>query len=448
MLTASQIFSAQVPRYTSYPTAPHFHPGITGRTYREWLERLPADAPVSLYLHVPFCDTLCWFCACHTTVVNNYSPVRDYVELLLTEIAAVTAILGRRQPVNHIHFGGGSPTLLSDGDMRRLMDRLREGFAVGASAEVAIEIDPRGFTEQHARTLAACGVTRASIGLQDCDPKVQQAINRLQSPQELRDCVDRLRGNGISRLNLDLVYGLPHQTADGLKRNLDLAVELAPGRMAIFGYAHVPSFKKHQALIAESALPDTEARLMLARQAERHLAASGYDAIGLDHFARPDDELAKAARAGTLRRNFQGYTTDTAVALLGFGASSISALPQGYVQNIATTTSYRTAICSRFLPVAKGIALTDDDRLRRHVIEQVMCYLKIDLGAACLRHGREVRALDWALPLLGDLVAAGAVTLDGRVIRVSPDQRPAARLVSAIFDDYLGRGTARHSRSA
>ena len=295
-MTALQLLAARVPRYTSYPTAPHFSHAVQGPLYQSWLETLPAETPISLYLHIPFCDTLCWFCACHTTVVNNYAPVEEYCRLLQSEIEAVATLIGRRQPVTHIHWGGGSPTLLDGADMRQLTALLHERFDVAPTAEIAVEIDPRGFDARLARTLADCGVTRASIGLQDCDPKVQRAINRIQTDDELRNAVSLLRRNGIGRINLDLVYGLPYQTSTGLDRNIDIALALEPSRVALFGYAHVPSFKKHQALIPEEALPDTEARFALAQLAEKRLLAAGFEPVGLDHFARPDDDMAIAAR--------------------------------------------------------------------------------------------------------------------------------------------------------
>lgn len=448
MLTTSEIFSARVPRYTSYPTAPHFRPGFSDATYREWLAGLPAGAPLSLYIHIPFCDTLCWFCACHTTVVNNYAPVRDYCTLLLLEISAIAAALPRRHPVSHIHWGGGSPTLLADTDMRQLDTAIRTQFDVIQDAEVAVEIDPRGFDAARAATLAACGVTRASIGLQDCDPKVQRAINRIQPDEDLGRTTYLLRERGIANINLDLVYGLPYQTEDSFARNLDLALWLDPQRIAIFGYAHVPSFKKHQALIAESTLPDVDLRRRLAQQAEYTLRASGYDAIGLDHFAHRDDSLAMAARNGTLRRNFQGYTSDTATALIGIGASAIGSTPQGYVQNFSAVPAYRARLKSGRLPVTKGIALTDDDRLRRHVIEQIMCFLSVDLRMCCEQFGRKANALDNILPSLQPLLECGALSVADRLITIDPNCRPATRLACAAFDAYLQGSQTQHAISA
>jgi oxygen-independent coproporphyrinogen-3 oxidase len=374
--------------------------------------------------------------------------VRDYCDLVQNEIAAVAGALSHRHRISHIHWGGGSPTMLADSDMRRLDETIRMHFDVTGDAEIAVEIDPRGFDKTRATTLAGCGVTRASIGLQDCDPKVQRAINRIQPAEDLERTTGLLRERGITSLNLDMVYGLPYQTPDSFSRNLDLALSLQPQRIAIFGYAHVPSFKKHQALIPQSALPDVELRLRLARQAECTLCAAGYEAIGLDHFARPQDRLAIAARTGTLRRNFQGYTSDTATSLIGIGASAIGAMPQGYVQNAASVSEYRTRLGSGRLPVVKGIAITDEDRLRRHVIEQIMCYLRVDLGASCQAFGLEQDALDWALARMQSLEECGALLITGRVITIQRDHRPAARLACAVFDAYLQDGPARHAISA
>ena len=448
VMTPLQIYSAHVPRYTSYPTAPHFHGGVNGAAYGEWLAALAPGTPLSLYLHIPFCDTLCWFCACHTTVVNNYGPVRDYVERLEHEIRLTGGMLTGRHPVSHIHFGGGSPTMLAREDMLRLNRLLRDTFDVAAGAEMAIEIDPRGFGAEQADTLAEAGVTRASIGVQDCDPKVQQAINRLQSPWDLRNAASLLRGRGIDRLNLDLVYGLPYQTLMGLERNLELAVDLQPSRMALFGYAHVPFFKKHQALIPEKALPGVEERLAMLTFAEGCLTGNGYQPVGLDHFALGGDELAIAAERRILHRNFQGYTADAAPALLGFGASAISALPQGYVQNQVNTALYRRTLDANRLPVAKGIVLSDEDRLRRDVIEQIMCYLDVDLGAASQSHGRDADALDNVLALTRPLRECGAVQVEGRRITVARTQKAAARILASLFDTYLQTGMGKHSLSA
>jgi oxygen-independent coproporphyrinogen-3 oxidase len=448
MLKQTDIFAAQVPRYTSYPTAPHFGPEIGGDTYAQWLEALEPGTPLSLYVHVPFCDTLCWFCACHTTVVNNYAPVRDYCDFLIQELELVSRHLHGRHPVTHIHWCGGSPTLLSDRDMRRLDEAVRTRFDVSANAEFAIEIDPRGFKESMAATLAACGVTRASIGIQDCSPKVQRAINRVQSDEEIGATIAWLRQHGINQLNLDLVYGLPHQTAEGLDRNLDLAMWLHPDRIALFGYAHVPHFKKHQALISEAALPDISARMALSTQAAATLCEHGYRAVGIDHFDLPHDPMAVALDNRSLRRNFQGYTTDTAPALIALGASAIGFLPQGYLQNLTATPAWRDAIGGGRLATAKGRALTVEDRLRRAVIDEIVYFLDADITDICHRHVFPAGHLDSCLARLQPLAAQDYVTLTGRKLTVHPLYRQAARLAAACFDAYLTPQAKQHAVTA
>jgi len=436
MRNPEEIFAARVPRYTSYPTAPHFHAGIDAAAYGRWLKALDPAAPLSLYVHIPFCDTLCWFCGCHTKVVNTYSPLGGYLDVLLREIELVAAALGARRRVTHIHWGGGSPTMLRPGDMHRLAAALRERFDVAPDAEFAVEIDPRGFAAGLSRTLAAIGVTRASVGVQDFDPDVQRAINRLQDFETTANCVRLLRSDGIERLSVDLIYGLPHQTVAGLSRTIEQVLALAPDRLAVFGYAHVPGFKKHQKLIPESALPDLRARFAQAEAARAQLVAAGYEPVGLDHFARHDDPMAIARRNGTLARNFQGYTTDTAPALIGFGASAIGSLPQGYVQNFTEVPAWRAALQCGELPVWRGIALSEEDRIRREVIGKLMCDLEVDLAAVAGGRGPGMFAAN--LAALQPMASDGLVVIDGTHIRVPEAWRAAVRVVCAAFDSYLG----------
>ena len=440
-----ELLSVPVPRYTSYPTAPHFHTSIDAAQYREWLGALPADKPLSLYFHIPFCDTLCWFCGCHMTVVNGYAPVREYRALLLKEIELVAATLGKRHKVCHIHWGGGSPTILTVDDIARLNEQTRDNFDVLPQADFAVEIDPRGFTQSTVDALQSAGVTRASLGLQDFDPAGQRAINRIQSGEETSHAVKLLRDAGISSLNLDLVYGLPHQTLESWKNTLDFAISLNPDRFAIFGYAHVPQFKKHQALIPEKALPNIELRFRLAEFAHNTLCAHGYVAVGLDHFARPDDALARAASTGDVSRNFQGYTTDTAPILIGMGVSSIGSLPQGYVQNVTGVPAYRDAITAGNLPVKRGFALKDGDRMRRDIIERLMCDLTVDLDEVAARHHQPLADFSAAMKALTPLIQLGAVTISGATIIVAPSWRSVVRLVCAAFDQYLPQYPVRHS---
>ena len=433
-------YDRPVPRYTSYPTAPHFHVGVGADDYQRWLAELPRDARLSLYLHVPFCQELCWYCGCHTTVARRYQPIAEYRDLLLRELDLVGATLGGRRPVGQIHFGGGTPTMLAPRDLRTLGERVHRRFEVRADAEVAVEIDPRRLERATIEALAAIGVNRASLGVQDVNPEVQRAINRWQPFAVVERAVDGLRAAGIRGVNLDLMYGLPHQTEACVLRTVEAALRLTPERVALFGYAHVPWMKRHQRLIDEAALPAAHERSAQLELAAARLSDAGYVAIGLDHFARPDDGLAIALREGRLHRNFQGYTTDAAPALIGLGVSAIGSLPQGYVQNAAALPDYREALRAGRLATVRGIELSDDDRLRRSIIERLMCDLAVDLDGAAGRFASELEAL-------APLAADGLVEIEGQAIRVPPAGRALVRAVCAVFDGYLERGVARHSRA-
>jgi len=447
-------YDQRVPRYTSYPTAPHFHPGIDAGCYESWLAALSPDEPASLYLHVPFCAELCHYCGCHTTAVHRYEPVAHYAGLIEREIDLVADAIGadsarRRQPVSHIHWGGGTPTMLRPDELRRISAKLGARFAIRPDAEIAVEIDPRTLTLAGVGALAASGVTRASLGVQDFHPAVQRAINRVQSYDETARAARWLRRAGIRAINLDLMYGLPHQTADSVVATVEQALTLQPDRIALFGYAHVPWMKRHQRLLPEDALPDAAARFAQREAAAARIAAAGFVPIGLDHFARPDDPMARSLAAGTLRRNFQGYTTDGAPALIGFGASSIGGLPQGYVQNEPSIPGYGAAIRSGRLATVRGVAIDEDDRLRREIIERLMCDFTVDLDAVCARHGSRDAASRFAAEraAIDRLAADGIVERDGARIAVTALGRPLVRAVCAAFDRYLAAGADKHSRA-
>ena len=435
-------YEQRLPRYTSYPTAPHFGPSVDAATYAVWLAALPAHEAISLYLHVPFCRTLCHFCGCHTTAVNNPATLASYAGLLRTEIGLLARVIGRRLRVSHIHWGGGTPTSLAGADMIAISAALGRHFDIDAATEIAVEIDPRVLTADRLAALAAIGITRASLGVQDFDPSVQRAIGREQSFAETAEAAAALRAIGVGSLNLDLLYGLPYQSAAGLRATVRAALSLQPDRLAVFGYAHVPWMQRHQALIPEAALPDTIARFHQRELAERLIAEAGYTPIGLDHFARAEDSMAVAARAGGLRRNFQGYTTDQATALIGLGASAIGALPQGYAQNAARVPAYRAALDKGQLPVARGVALNADDRLRRAAIERVMCDLALDLPVLIAAHDAAPDALDDAHPALDALAADGLIAWDGEHLAVAPAARPFLRVIAACFDRYLPRAAS------
>jgi oxygen-independent coproporphyrinogen-3 oxidase len=438
-------YDRAVPRYTSYPTAPHFSAAIDGATYADWLRQLPANAALSLYLHVPFCASLCRFCACHTTVVNRPEPLELYGASLMAEIDLTADLINGPRTVRHIHWGGGTPMQLPADTVLAVMRRLGERFDVASDAEIAVEIDPRTLGADSLTALAAMGTNRVSLGVQDFDPRVQQAINRHQSLELTETCAARLRSVGIDAINLDLIYGLPYQTTQGVIDTAVQALGLRPQRAAVFGYAHVPWMKKHQSLIPEDILPDAAERFSQRQAIEDVFLAHGYSAIGLDHFAQRDDSLTLAAAASRLRRNFQGYTTDEAPVLLGLGASSIGALPQGYAQNHPGVPAWRDSVREGVPPIARGVALTDADRLRRAVIEQVMCHFAVNPFEIASSTGADASGLADAEPALRDLEEDGLVARDGDWITVTARGRPFVRAVAAAFDTYLARGVARHS---
>ncbi len=439
-------YDRRIPRYTSYPTAPHFRPAIDAVIYRSWLRALPEGSAASLYLHVPFCAALCWYCGCHTRVARGHGPVADYAKLLQHEMALV-ATECPKLAAKHVHWGGGTPNMLTGDELHQLMRELGDRFRLAADAEISVELDPRIVTEDQVRAFAAAGVNRASLGVQDFDERVQRAIHRIQPFAMTAQTVEWLRAAGIGGINFDLIYGLPLQTVASVIDTADRAASLEPDRIALFGYAHVPWMKKHQALIPEETLPDAAERLRQSEAASARLVEHGYVRIGLDHFARPEDPLARQLAAGRLHRNFQGYTTDEAPVLLGFGASAIGSLPQGYVQNVADLPAYRAAIRGGHLATARGVRLSADDRLRRDIIERLMCDLEVDVAAIAAHHGRAPQELACELGELGDLVADGIARREGWHVSVTEEGRPLVRAVCAAFDAYLDPAATRHARA-
>ncbi len=433
------------PRYTSYPTAPHFEADFPETTQRAWLARLPAGDPISLYVHVPFCRQMCWYCGCNMKLVKREGPLQDYVDHLLAEIALLRAALPARMPVAHLHWGGGTPTALSPDQISRIMAALGEAFEILPDAEVAIESDPRTLTEDMVARLAALGFNRASFGVQEFDPEVQRAINRVQPPEMVARAVGWFRRHGISAINFDLIYGLPHQTEAKLLQTVDLVAQMAPDRVALFGYAHVPWMAKNQRMIPEDALPDAAARARQASTAARALSDAGYRAIGIDHFALPADGLSLAADAGRLHRNFQGYTDDPAQTLVGLGATSIGRTPWGYVQNQPETGAWARAIEAGRLPIAKGRAFADEDHLRAAVIERIMCDGRADPDAIGRRFGKQAGWWHDARAALEDMARDGLVRMGADGIRLTPRGAPLARVAAAAFDSYLAASKARHS---
>jgi oxygen-independent coproporphyrinogen III oxidase len=439
MNTMLTLAERNVPRYTSYPTAPHFSAAVGAKTYAEWLAELAEAATLSLYLHVPYCRELCLYCGCTTKAVRRHAPVEAYADRLRREIDLLGRAIGGRRVI-HLHWGGGTPSILGGKAMVAIADQIGATFDMSAMAEHAIELDPRRVTSDLASALHRIRVTRASFGAQDFSAHVQQAIGRIQPFHEVEAAVEAVRAAGVADINIDLMYGLPRQTVGDVIRSAELAVSLAPSRLALFGYAHVPWFKPHQKLIDEDTLPGATERMAQMHAAAETLEECGYVQIGLDHFAARGDDMRRAAETRRLHRNFQGYTTDQADALIGLGASAIGRLPQGFVQNAPDVGSYARAIDAGQFAIVKGIALSPDDRLRAHVIERLMCDLAVDLDAAC--DGADFSAELAAVDALSEV---GIVHRCGRRIVMTEMGRPFVRLVAAAFDAYLSKNQMRHS---
>lgn len=438
--------AAPLPRYTSYPTANHFSPDIGPADYRAWLTALPDDASLSLYLHIPFCQTLCWYCGCTTKATRRYEPVAEYLYLIETEMDAIAALSPAGHRVTHMHWGGGSPDILLPDDIQRLGERLHRLFNLAPGAEIAVEVDPRLLSDVQADAFVAIGVNRVSIGVQDFDPAVQRAIGREQGDDVTRRAVEMFRARGVGSVNLDLVYGLPRQSEASVARTAERSLACSPDRVAIFGYAHLPSRLKHQRLIDEADLPGPVERYAQSRRLAATLSGAGYLARGLDHFARPGDALAQ----GALARNFQGYTTDSADALLGLGASAISRLPGGYAQNAVATADYAARLTAQGLATARGRRLTEDDNVRAFVIERLMCDFAFSADAVRARFGPAAASV-----MLAEADAILAADMDGFCRRtgdgleLTPTGAPFVRNLCARFDAYLSHdvGQRRHAMS-
>ena len=437
----------RLPRYTSYPTAPHFSPAISEDDYRSWLKSISVRQPASIYLHVPFCRSMCWYCGCHTSVTRRDDPIAIYAAALRTETQLVTQTIGQRVPISHVHFGGGTPTIMSPELFADLVGAIRHSFFVLPDAEIAVEIDPRTLTEPMTDALSYSGVNRASLGVQSFDPAVQRAINRMQSFEQTAASVERLRHAGIGRINFDLLYGLPLQTVDSCLDTVAKCVELRPDRFSVFGYAHVPSFKKHQRKIAEDSLPDSVERHLQSEAIAEALLDAGYLRIGLDHFALPDDSLTIARQDGRLRRNFQGYTDDSADTLIGLGASAIGRMPQGFVQNVVPTRDYLARVAEGRLATAKGYRFTAEDRFRADIIERIMCDLAVDLPLVSRVHGCDFRSAIVDRPRIESLIADGAVTMIDDRLSIRDGAEFLVRSVASAFDAHLANSAATHSRA-
>ncbi len=432
------------PRYTSYPTAPYFNESF-GPV--QWEEELRASQDkgrdISLYAHIPFCDTLCYYCGCNMIATKDYSKAESYLEVLFKEIDRVAALTSPARKVRQLHWGGGTPTYLRPDDMRRLYAYLAGKFTMAADAEIGCEMDPRELTRDHIKALRESGFNRLSLGVQDLNDQVQVAVNRVQPEALIREVYGWIREEGFQSVNFDLMIGLPHQTPASFEKTLDKVIAMGPDRFAVFNYAHVPWMKKHQKLIVEETLPQIDARLELQKLTLEKLTSAGYVYIGMDHFAKPDDEIVKAQQDKTLYRNFQGYTTHKDCDILAFGASAISQTDEVYAQNVKVLSEYRDLVDAGKLPVERGLRITHEDKLRREAITQIMCDLELDKAVFGKAWNIDFdRYFASALEDLKEMQADGLVALESDKVRVTDEGRVFLRNIAMAFDAYLHQQSA------
>ncbi|OYW83584.1 MAG: oxygen-independent coproporphyrinogen III oxidase [Asticcacaulis sp. 32-58-5] len=436
----------EAPRYTSYPSAHHFG-AMPAVDYETALGSLQPEQSLGLYLHVPFCEQMCYFCGCNTHITKRYSPVTAYVESLVREIHMVGEHLAFRPNVHSIHFGGGSPGILSPEDMAKLFDALNLNFSVESGAEISIELDPRRITPTKVQSYAAVGFNRVSLGVQDTNLDVQRAINRIQPIELIEESVKLLRSYGLKSIGIDLIYGLPLQTLESLAITLTQTRRLEPTRISAFSYAHVPWMKKHQTLIDRDTLPTTEDKVEFFILFDQTFQEQGYRAIGIDHFALPDDGLSKAHDNHTLRRNFMGYTDQPNDRLLAFGASAISELDGGIFQNIPQSTTYQNTINQAKFATTRGWLFGGEDRLRKAIIAELMCYFEIDIENILIRHNLPCSYLDEELAHLDEYISAGVVTVQNRKLVFHSPLRMLIRSVASVFDRHNSYTTEDHRYS-
>jgi len=440
MITKAQLgklglFDAKVPRYTSYPTAPHFSRDISAGDFVNWIEAIPEGGQVSLYVHVPFCRRLCWFCACRTQGTQSDKPVIAYLETLKSELKMLKEHLPKGVTLSRLHWGGGTPTLLQPGMMEELAGAIKEVAPFDSETEFSVEIDPNEIDGARLDALAAAGMNRASIGVQDFHEEIQQSIGRLQGYDITRWAAEEIRARGVRSLNADILFGLPHQTKARITESVQKLLSLNPDRVALYGYAHVPWMAKRQQMLPSDALPTPKERLELYETARKLFLWDNYAEIGIDHFATQDDGLTIAQKTGRLRRNFQGYTDDTAEALIGVGASSISRFPQGYAQNAPATGAHTAAIRDGRFSTTRGHAFSDEDRMRSRMIEQLMCEFRVDANEITQRFNITPKALRQIL----DRTASefpGLLQVDEHGLSIPEEARPLTRMVARSFDAY------------
>jgi len=439
-------FDSFGPRYTSYPTADRFHAEFNADSYISYLKErdgLSNKPPLSLYIHIPFCASLCYYCACNKVITKDRSRSAIYLTYLEKELKLVTQHLSQRESLSQLHLGGGTPTFLSHDEMRHLMAMLRQHFDFTDDAEISIEIDPRTVTSESLQLLQEIGFNRTSLGVQDFDPEVQKAVHRIQAFDMVAHTISESRRFGFQSINFDLIYGLPKQSLESFSKTLDQVISLSPDRIALYNYAHLPTRFKPQRRIAEADLPSAEQRLEIFLMSLRRLLAEGYVYIGLDHFAKPDDSLAKATLDGSLHRNFQGYTTRSDCDLIALGLSAIGKVGNSYVQNLRTLDEYYACLDQDMLPVEKGFDLNQDDLIRRQIIMDMMCSTGVDFESVENQYGISFR--DYfanELQTMDAYASEGLVGVTDNAIRVLPKGRLFVRAFGMAFDGYLAKQTA------
>ncbi|MFN4319851.1 MAG: oxygen-independent coproporphyrinogen III oxidase [Aquificaceae bacterium] len=427
------------PRYTSYPPATEFHQGVGEKEYKEKLiESNLQGRPLSLYFHIPFCESACWFCGCNVIISHRKDVSRRYLNYIYKEMELLRQYLDTSRRVVQLHWGGGTPNFLTNEEIKELFGKIREVFNIDEDAEISVEIDPRYLSEGQLETLREVGFNRVSMGLQDLDPEVQRAINRLQDYELMKRVMKDLRSLGFKSINIDLIYGLPYQRPEKFKETIEKTIDLDPDRVAVFNFAYVPWLKPLQRKIDPSTLPPPEDKLTILEMSIDIFQKRGYVFIGMDHFAKPEDELARAQRDGTLWRNFQGYTTKKGVDLIGIGATSIGMLYDGYFQNYKTIREYYLALDEGKLPVMRGYVLNQEDIIRREVIMDLMCNFQCSFEKIERMFNIDFEEHFFAeLEELKDMERDGLLKIEDRSIKVMPEGRLLIRNIAMVFDQYI-----------
>ncbi len=441
------------PRYTSYPTAPQFNEGFSKEDYLSEIISTNKEEnrpDLSLYFHLPFCDTLCYFCGCNMIVSRNRDRIKTYIGYLKKEIELLKKHIDPNRKVAQLHWGGGTPTHLSPDKIRELSGYIHDNFSFTEDAENSCEIDPRELTKEHLIALKESGFNRVSMGVQDFDPKVQKAVNRIQPEKITRQVVEWVRELGFHSINLDLMYGLPHQSLSEFGKTVDTIIDISPDRIALFNYAHVPWMKKHMNLINTEDLPKPEEKLKILKMASEKMASAGYVFIGMDHFAKPDNELSVAMKEKKLYRNFQGYSTNAGTDLYAMGITSISQFGRVYSQNMKTEKEYFEALDKNELPVLKGYRLTDDDLLRRDVIMKIMCDFELDFAKVEEKYNIDFdNYFSYALNHMDQFINDGLIQIADRKMVVSDMGRLLIRNIAMNFDAFIEKkeDTGKYSRT-